>query len=267
MRITRVWGFDNFLTQWVELQSTGTEFASSIQTQMMAGNPPIIRKFAYLIFAGVPGVSQCPIAPGETMAYRFRATQYGSSWYHSHFSLQLAEGLVGGIVIHGPATADYDIDLGLVLMQDWSHVSAFKTWEDTQRTVALVQPVAENGLINGLNPYNCTGSTDTACVGTTRRYEKSFEKGKKYLLRLVGMQSDGWMKFTIDGHKLTVIANDFVPIKPYDTDSVLLASGQRYDVLVEANQDIGAYWLRAIYQTACNNNDNDNKDTILGIIR
>jgi hypothetical protein len=29
---------------------------------------------------GVPGVTQCPIQPGDTMTYKFNATQYGSSW-------------------------------------------------------------------------------------------------------------------------------------------------------------------------------------------
>ncbi|KAI1844502.1 hypothetical protein JX266_009389 [Neoarthrinium moseri] len=195
------------------------------------------------------------------------ATQYGTSWYHSHFSLQLAEGLFGPIVIHGPTTANYDVDLGPVLIGDWSHVSAFQIWEETQRVLALKQPVAENGLINGLNPYDCTRSRDPACIGTTDRFEVAFEKGKKYLLRVVGVQVDGYMKFTIDGHRLTVIATDFVPIQPYETDSIILASGQRYDVIVEADQKVDSYWLRAIYQTACNNNDNESKDNILGVVR
>lgn len=29
---------------------------------------------------GVPGVTQCPIAPGDTMVYRFRAELYGTAW-------------------------------------------------------------------------------------------------------------------------------------------------------------------------------------------
>lgn len=28
------------------------------------------------------------VQPGESQVYEFRATQYGTSWYHSHFSLQ-----------------------------------------------------------------------------------------------------------------------------------------------------------------------------------
>ena len=32
---------------------------------------------------GVNGVTQCPIAPGQTYTYNFRAQQYGHTWYHS----------------------------------------------------------------------------------------------------------------------------------------------------------------------------------------
>lgn len=216
---------------------------------------------------GVPGVTQCPIAPGETYTYRFHACQYGTSWYHSHLSLQLGVGLLGAIVINGPATADYDVDVGPVVLQDWYHGNVWEIWAQTQRVVALVQPVAENGLINGMNPYKCAG-VNAACVGgATARFNTTFESGKKYRFRLIGAQTDGYFKFGIDGHKLTVIAADLVPIKPYVTESVLVASGQRYDVVVEADQAVGNYWLRAVYQTACNQNDNENKDNILGIVR
>lgn len=33
---------------------------------------------------GVPGLTECPLAPGKTRTYRWRATQFGTSWYHSH---------------------------------------------------------------------------------------------------------------------------------------------------------------------------------------
>lgn len=47
---------------------------------------------------GVNGVTQCPISPGDSYTYSFRAVQYGSSWYHSHYSVQYADGLVGPLV-------------------------------------------------------------------------------------------------------------------------------------------------------------------------
>lgn len=47
---------------------------------------------------GVNGVTQCPIAPGDKFNYTFRALQYGSSWYHSHYSVQYADGTAGPLV-------------------------------------------------------------------------------------------------------------------------------------------------------------------------
>lgn len=39
---------------------------------------------------GVPAVTQCPIAPGASFTYNFKADLYGTSWYHSHYSAQYA---------------------------------------------------------------------------------------------------------------------------------------------------------------------------------
>ena len=47
---------------------------------------------------GVNGVTQCPIAPGDYFNYTWRAMQYGSSWYHSHYSVQYADGANGPLV-------------------------------------------------------------------------------------------------------------------------------------------------------------------------
>ncbi|KAL6869800.1 hypothetical protein ACO1O0_001131 [Amphichorda felina] len=262
------------LTNWpLGPRSIGMVFGSSIPIHMTVRRPlnQVKKRGARLIptypCVGVPGVTECPTAPGETKTYRFRATQYGTSWYHSHFTLQAAMGLMGPIVIHGPATANYDIDLGTFMITEWFHDSVFHIWEVLQKKVALIQPKAENGLINGMNTYDCSESDDPACLGTGKRAETTFQKGKKHRMRIVGSQADGYMKFAVDGHKLTVIAADFVPIVPYRTDSVILSSGQRYDVIVEASQDVGVYWMRAIYQTACNQNTNENDDNILGIVR
>ena len=61
---------------------------------------------------GVNGITECPLAPGQSKTYTFQATQFGTSWYHSHYSSQYGSGIVGTIVIDGPASSNYDIDLG-----------------------------------------------------------------------------------------------------------------------------------------------------------
>ena len=70
-------------------------------------------------FDGVPSVHQCPIAPGKNFTYRFRADQYGTSWWHSHYSAQYTAGAYGPIIIHGPQNSGYDDDLGPVILSDW----------------------------------------------------------------------------------------------------------------------------------------------------
>jgi FtsP/CotA-like multicopper oxidase with cupredoxin domain len=211
---------------------------------------------------GVPGVSQCGIAPGQTMTYRFRVTQYGSTWYHSHFSLQYAEGLFGGMILRGPATDNYDEDLGVLFLQDWAHTEAFTNWH-----VAMLgaPPMMDTGLINGTNTFDCSGSTDAKCVGGGKKFETVFEAGKKYLIRLVNVAVDGAFQFSIDGHSLKVVAHDLVPIVPYTTDSVEITIGQRYDVIVEANAEPGDYWLRSGWNLNCANNRN--AADITGIVR
>ena len=57
-----------------------------------------IRQLNSVSMDGVNGITQCPIAPGSEFTYKFKALQYGSSWYHSHYSLQYADGLVGPYV-------------------------------------------------------------------------------------------------------------------------------------------------------------------------
>ena len=196
------------------------------------------------------------------MTYRFRATQYGSTWYHSHFSLQYADGLFGPLILNGPATADYDEDLGLLFLSDWSHTSAFSLWDSAR---AGGPPSLDGGLVNGTNTYNCSGSVDPNCVGGGKKFETVFVPGKRYRIRLINVAIEGHFQFSIDGHNLTVIANDLVPIVPYETNSIVIGEGQRYDLIVEANAEPGDYWLRSGWQTARAANQNANDMT--GIVR
>ncbi|KAI1851107.1 hypothetical protein JX265_002847 [Neoarthrinium moseri] len=200
---------------------------------------------------GVASITQCPAAPGESITYTWRATQYGTTWYHSHFSLQAWNGVFGGIVINGPASSAYDEDKGVLFLNDWHHKTADALYVQAS---SGGPPAAQNGLINGTNTYGDTGS----------RFQTSVTSGTSYRLRLVNGAMDTMFRFGIDNHTLTVISADLVPIEPYTTTSVNLGIGQRYDVIVTANQDPGNYWMRAIPQTTCSSSNEKTLD-ILGI--
>lgn len=64
------------------------------------------------------------------------------------------------MIIYGPQTADYDIDLGPVLLTDWYHQDCHLLLE---QYVELQQqrvppPTTNNNLINGKNNYSCVNS-------------------------------------------------------------------------------------------------------------
>lgn len=110
---------------------------------------------------GVNGVTQCPIAPNQEMTYKFKTTQYGTSWYHSHYSLQYADGLVGPLTIWGPSSSSYDYAENPILMTDWNHRSAFEDWSYSLQP-GNDTPNMTNILLNGqgLVRYDCIQYSD-----------------------------------------------------------------------------------------------------------
>ncbi len=62
---------------------------------------------------GVAGVTQNAVLPGKQFVYRFRATNAGTYWYHSHqyAQQQVTQGLVGAVVIqpNGSPTPGSDV--------------------------------------------------------------------------------------------------------------------------------------------------------------
>lgn len=195
---------------------------------------------------GVNGITECPLAPGNSKTYTLQATQFGTSWYHSHHAAQYGEGLLGPIIIDGPTSDNWDIDLGPLTLQDWFYISAqdadIATLEGLNEATPANGPPANNVLING---------TNMNVAGTSGKYLNfKVTPGKKHLLRLINMSVDNALRVSVDGHQLEVITADFIPIKPIYVDSVLLNVGQRHEVILNANAAAGNYWLRVEPETA-----------------
>jgi FtsP/CotA-like multicopper oxidase with cupredoxin domain len=208
-------------------------------------------------FDGVPSISQCPIAPKKSFTYSFQADVHGSTWYHSHYSAQYAGGLFGPLIVYGPRNPDpktkYDVDIGPVLLSDWYHAEYYDLVKQVMSpTGGLV--FSDNNLINGKNNFNCSsvpaGDT-TPCASNAGLAKFKFQRGKTHRLRLINSGAEGLQRFAIDGHKMTVIANDFVAVEPYQTDVVTLGIGQRADILVKADGKLDAYWMRSNISSVC----------------
>ncbi|KAF2768406.1 hypothetical protein EJ03DRAFT_375281 [Teratosphaeria nubilosa] len=222
---------------------------------------------------GVPAVQQCPIPPGSSFTYRFRGDLYGSSWYHSHYSAQYANGIFGPMIIHGPDTGHYDVDLGPVLVSDWYHTDYYTLVEQVMAPASegRLPPMSNSNLINGKMNYPCASATGLVCHPNAGISKFHVTSGKKYRLRLMNAGAEAIQKFSIDGYKLTVIANDFVPITPYEVDVVTLSVGQRSDVVFTASgKPTDSVWMRSTvgnsaFVGGCTLNDGVNPEAVAAI--
>jgi FtsP/CotA-like multicopper oxidase with cupredoxin domain len=165
---------------------------------------------------GTNGITECPIAPGETKVYTFKATTYGSSWYHAHYSVQYGDGLIGTIQINGPSAGDYDVDLGVIPLTDWYHEPMFTLLASHP----AAPPTSQSLLVNG------TG-------GNGQLQTIELQPGKKHLLRVVNVGINNFLHFGIDQHTMTVIAADMNPIEPFTTTSLSLTVGKYYSLFLE----------------------------------
>lgn len=224
---------------------------------------------------GVNGVTQCPIAPQDYFVYEFNITQYGSSWYHSHYSVQYADGALGPMTLHGPSSAEWDEAISPpLIMTDWGHNSAF----DAVTTGLDTPDFLLDGRGNVTRVDNSIANTTTIKSPYSITFEKS-QSGtpcKKYLLRVINTSFTRTFVFSIDNHMLQMASADYVPIYPYYNTSVLVGVGQRYNVIVEATPlqyndtsplpTDGNYWIRT-YEIACgaalNNSDGSERSGIL----
>lgn len=103
----------------------------------------------------------------------------------------------------------------------------------------IIAPFTPNSTtINGKGRYSGGPKTPLSVVNV--------EHGKRYRLRVIGASCDAWHNFTIDGHRMTIIEADGVEVVPREVDWLPVLAGQRYSVVVAANQPVDNYWIRAL---------------------
>ncbi|KAK3934272.1 laccase [Diplogelasinospora grovesii] len=204
-----------------------------------------IRQFGESDQDGANGVTECPIPPGQNKSYTFHVTQYGTSWYHSHYSNQYGNGIVGPLVVHGPASANYDIDLGPYMISDYYYETADRLSRRAELVSNGAPPDSDNILFRGnnINPQQ---------PGQGAYDRLTLTPGAKHLLRLINHSVDNSFTVSLVGHNFTVIATDLVPVTPTVRTSLFLGVGQRYDVIIVADKAVDNYWFNATLEA--NNN-------------
>lgn len=98
-------------------------------------------------------------------------------------------------------------------------------------------PTANSALINGAGRYSGGPATTLSSI--------SVVSGQRYRFRLVSISCDPNYTFSIDGHNFTIIEADGVETQPLVVDEIQIFAGQRYSFILEANQTVENYWIRA----------------------
>ena len=233
---------------------------------------------------GVGQVTQCQIGPSSSYTYDYIAKPSGTFWYHSHSGAQRTDGFFGALIVkeRGPriATVKYELaryhvgdfedlpDQHSISLLDWQHETSLDTFSQLHAGLGFYPeiPVGEvpedeneryestrsiergevgpfpyfSGLINGKGRHE-----DVPC-SKTRLSVFTVTKGKSYRFRLIGAQGLYAYKFSIDGHRLTVVGTDGYWTKPQkNIDYIIIHTGERYDFILDANQPTKNYWMRA----------------------
>lgn len=157
---------------------------------------------------GVPFITQPPIKPGETFTYEFDVKPAGSHMYHSHHNAarQVTMGLLGAFIVEP---------------KDPSTRPAF----DREYTIILN---------DGPHGYTINGKGFPA---TAPLFAK---QGEKVLIRYM---NEGLMDHPMHLHgmpQLVVAADGWPQPMPWMCDTVNIAPGQRWDVIVDATE-VGAW--------------------------
>jgi FtsP/CotA-like multicopper oxidase with cupredoxin domain len=149
---------------------------------------------------GVPGITQPPIKPGQAYTYEFTAAPAGSHMYHSHHdaAAQVTGGLLGAMIVEP---------------RERARRPAF----DREYTMILN---------DGSHGFTINGKAFPATEPL------KMKMGETLLIRYM---NEGLMPHPmhLHGMAMEVVAKDGYPVpSPYLCDTLFIAPGDRYDVLV-----------------------------------
>ncbi|XP_020171022.1 laccase-15 isoform X3 [Aegilops tauschii subsp. strangulata] len=192
---------------------------------------------------GAGMITQCPIQPNKNFTYRFNVIgQEGTLWWHAHVGFLRAT-VHGALIIRprsGPGSYPFpkpDKEIPIVIGEWWDmeivqveRRAASRIFDDWPRSPTI------NGKLGDLS--NCSGFIED-------NYVLNVEHGKTYLLRIVNAALHEQYNFKIAGHEFTVVAIDANYVKPYTTDTIVIASGETVDALLVAGAPPGRYYMIA----------------------
>ncbi|MFB7629757.1 multicopper oxidase family protein [Streptomyces sp. NPDC056149] len=212
---------------------------------------------------GVPDVTQRTVKAGHSFDYNFAVTTPGTHWLHPHVGVQLDRGLYAPLIIEDPREPlSYDHEW-VVLIDDWLDGVDGLTPDAVLAELNKNKPGGASG--HGMHrsgsqaaaafasrmrghtrhlmsddPSDSVGHPFHLINGRVARDRETFraKPGDRIRIRIINAAADTAYRVALGGHNMTVTHTDGYPVKHKTTDSLLIAMGERFDVLVTAKDGV-----------------------------
>ncbi|MGE6389098.1 copper resistance system multicopper oxidase [Psychrobacter pacificensis] len=216
---------------------------------------------------GVPGISFDGIPAGSTFTYKFKLTQSGTYWYHSHTGFQEQTGMRGAIVIEPKGRERYPIEEDhVILLSDWTH-------RDPHNLLKLLKQRADfdnyhlpdfKKLLSDIAATDLEAAYDKRKVWnqmrmmptdftdlsgettftylmngktTAANWTQLVKAGQPVKLRFINGSAQTIFDVRIPGLKMKVVATDGIDVAPVDVDDFRIGVAETYDVIVTPTKD------------------------------
>ena len=228
---------------------------------------------------GVPGISFDGIPAGSTFTYKFKLTQSGTYWYHSHTGFQEQTGMRGAIVIEPKGRERYPIEEDhVILLSDWTH-------RDPHNLLKLLKQRADfdnyhlpdfKKLLSDIAATDLEAAYDKRKVWnqmrmmptdftdlsgettftylmngktTAANWTQLVKAGQPVKLRFINGSAQTIFDVRIPGLKMKVVATDGIDVAPVDVDDFRIGVAETYDVIVTPTRDAHTIFAQNIDRT------------------
>ncbi|WP_228376366.1 multicopper oxidase domain-containing protein [Chryseobacterium sp. JAH] len=204
---------------------------------------------------GVPYLTTKPVEPGETHLYKFRVSQNGTYWYHSHEGLQEQIGMNGILVFNkreGEPKTEYTKEIP-VLLGEWSdedpvqiarrlHMANTDWYAIKKNAVQSYWEAIKSGNFRtkALNEWKRMEAMDVSDVyydkflinGLPNSEYSNLKAGDKVRLRVANGGSSTYFWLNFGGGKIKVVGNDGNDVVPVEVDRLIVGVSETYDIEV-----------------------------------
>lgn len=204
---------------------------------------------------GVPYLTTKPVKPGETHLYKFKISQNGTYWYHSHEALQEQIGMNGILVFkkrEGEPKTGYNAEIP-VLLGDWSdddpmqiarrlHMANTDWYAVKKNAVQSYWEAIKSGNFGtkALNEWKRMEAMDVSDVyydkflinGVPSSDYSNLKAGDKVRLRVANGGSSTYFWLNYGGGKIKVVGNDGNDVVPVEVDRLIVGVSETYDIEV-----------------------------------